>query len=130
MDHRFFRIEQLDESRVLRLISADNTNRLTRACVLALSAAISELRGTLEPLTGWGGTQRLPRLIGKGPALELFAAAEKITAARALQIGLVNAVAENPLAEARRWIKIRNAEISPTEPATNSGMHTSTPGRE
>jgi enoyl-CoA hydratase/carnithine racemase len=53
-------------------------------------------------LTGWGGTQRLPRLIGRGRALELFIAAEKISAARALEIGLVNAIAADPVAEALR----------------------------
>ena len=53
-------------------------------------------------ITGWGGTQRLPRLIGKGRALELFVAAEKVTAARALQIGLVDAIANDPVAEASR----------------------------
>jgi enoyl-CoA hydratase/carnithine racemase len=53
-------------------------------------------------MTGWGGTQRLPRLIGKGRALELFVAAEKVTAARALQIGLVDAIAKDPVADALR----------------------------
>jgi len=51
-------------------------------------------------ITGWGGTQRLPRLIGKARALQMFLAAEKVHAQRALQIGLVNAVAEDPLAAA------------------------------
>jgi predicted GIY-YIG superfamily endonuclease len=36
-------------------------------------------------ITGWGGTQRLPRLVGKGRALEMFVAAEKVTAAQALR---------------------------------------------
>ena len=31
-------------------------------------------------ITGWGGTQRLPRLVGKGAALEMFVAAEKLNA--------------------------------------------------
>lgn len=53
-------------------------------------------------ITGWGGTQRLPRLIGKGRALELFVAAEKVHAARALQIGLIDAIANDPVAEAIR----------------------------
>jgi enoyl-CoA hydratase/carnithine racemase len=51
-------------------------------------------------ITGWGGTQRLPRLVGKGRALEMFVAAEKITAADALRIRLVDAIAGDPLAEA------------------------------
>jgi enoyl-CoA hydratase len=51
-------------------------------------------------ITGWGGTQRLPRLIGKACALQMFLAAEKVHAARALQIGLVNAIAEDPVGAA------------------------------
>jgi enoyl-CoA hydratase/carnithine racemase len=51
-------------------------------------------------VTGWGGTQRLPRLIGKARALQMFLAAEKVDAKRALEIGLVNAIAEDPVSEA------------------------------
>ena len=53
-------------------------------------------------ITGWGGTQRLPRLVGKGRALEMFVAAEKVTATQALRIGLVDAIAGDPVAEAVR----------------------------
>lgn len=56
-------------------------------------------------ITGWGGTQRLPRLIGKGRALEMFVAAEKVDARRALRIGLLDAIAENPVAEAIRILQ-------------------------
>ena len=56
-------------------------------------------------ITGWGGTQRLPRLIGKGRALEMFVAAEKITATKALGIGLVDAIVLDPVAEAVRRIR-------------------------
>ena len=56
-------------------------------------------------ITGWGGTQRLPRLIGKGRALEMFVAAEKITGAHALRMGLVDAIADDPVAEAVRRIR-------------------------
>ena len=56
-------------------------------------------------ITGWGGTQRLPRLIGKGRALEMFVAAEKITAAHALRMELVDAIADDPVAEAVRHIR-------------------------
>lgn len=55
-------------------------------------------------ITGWGGTQRLPRLIGKARALEMFVAAEKVNASQALRIGLVDAVADDPVAEALRWV--------------------------
>lgn len=51
-------------------------------------------------ITGWGGTQRLPRLIGKARALQMFLAAEKVHASRALEIGLVDAIADDPLAAA------------------------------
>lgn len=51
-------------------------------------------------ITGWGGTQRLPRLVGKGRALEMFTAAEKLTAAQALRLGLVDQVADDPVVAA------------------------------
>ena len=195
MSSHFFRIESDGPVRILRLTSPDGTNRLTRACVLALAVAVAELndeqKQQLSPLiiagnrqffsvgadlneiagltgpeayrfsamgqtlmnaiasypapviaaveghcmgggldlalachrriaaphavfghrgaalglmTGWGGTQRLPRLIGKSRALELFVAAEKVPAARALEIGMVNAIAEDPVAEALRQL--------------------------
>ncbi len=63
-------------------------------------------------ITGWGGTQRLPRLVGKAKALELFVAAEKLHAKEALRIGLVDAVVEDPVAEAviriRRVLEIES----------------------
>lgn len=51
-------------------------------------------------ITGWGGTQRLPRIVGKARALEMFIAAEKLNAKRALVFGLVEAVVEDPLTAA------------------------------
>jgi len=56
-------------------------------------------------ITGWGGTQRLPRLVGKGRALEMFVAAEKIGAAQALRIGLLSGIDNDPVAEAVRRIQ-------------------------
>jgi len=58
-------------------------------------------------MTGWGGTQRLPRLIGRARALELFVAAEKMHAKDALRFGLIDALADDPLAQAILRIQVR-----------------------
>jgi enoyl-CoA hydratase len=52
---------------------------------------------TLDNLPGWGGTQRLPRLVGLGRATELILTGELIDAGRAYDIGLVNRVEADPL---------------------------------
>jgi len=68
---------------------------------IASPRAVFGHRGAaLGLITGWGGTQRLPRLIGKGRALHLFVAAEKVTASQALRLGLVDAIAADPVVEA------------------------------
>ena len=51
-------------------------------------------------ITGWGGTQRLPRLIGEAKALEMFLTAKRVSADEALRVGLIDDIAENPLATA------------------------------
>lgn len=56
-------------------------------------------------ITGWGGTQRLPRLVRKAQALAMFVAAEKISAANAARIGLIDAIAEDPVTEAIRRLR-------------------------
>lgn len=48
-------------------------------------------------MTGWGGTQRLPRLVGEAFALEIFLTAKQINAQEALRIGLIDEFNENPL---------------------------------
>lgn len=180
-----FELERYGDAAVLRLVSADGTNRLTRSRVTALTKALDELaaealsrlvitgnqhffsagadlneiaaltgpealrfahmgqklmlavetfpaitiaavhgycmgggldlalacrrriagphalyghRGAaLGLITGWGGTQRLPRLVGKARALQMFLTAEKVHATLALQIGLVNAIDDDPV---------------------------------
>jgi enoyl-CoA hydratase/carnithine racemase len=80
---------------------------LALAChrrIAAPHAVFGHRGAALGLITGWGGTQRLPRLIGKSRALELFIAAEKVPAARALEIGLVDAIANDPVAEALRQL--------------------------
>jgi enoyl-CoA hydratase len=53
-------------------------------------------------ITGWGGTQRLPRIIGKTRAIEFFATARRLDSAEALQIGLIHRVEESPIESALR----------------------------
>lgn len=68
---------------------------------IASPKAVFGHRGAaLGLITGWGGTQRLPRLVGKARALQMFVTAEKIGADAALQMGLIDAIAEDPVAEA------------------------------
>ncbi|HEV7375361.1 MAG TPA: enoyl-CoA hydratase/isomerase family protein [Pyrinomonadaceae bacterium] len=45
-------------------------------------------------ITGWGGTQRLPRLIGTARALEMFATAKHVTSGEAYEMGLVSRIGE------------------------------------
>ena len=70
---------------------------LALACDLrcaAPSAVFAHPGARLGIITGWGGTQRLPRLIGQARALEMFATARRVTAAEAYEIGLVHRVGE------------------------------------
>ncbi len=72
---------------------------------IASPEAVFGHRGAaLGLITGWGGTQRLPRLVGKAVALQMFVAAETIGAEQALKLGLVDAIADDPVQEALRRI--------------------------
>ena len=76
---------------------------LALACDVRIAApnAVFGHRGAaLGILTGWGGTQRLPRLIGKAHALQIFLAAEMVSADEARRIGLVNELADDPVSAA------------------------------
>jgi enoyl-CoA hydratase len=58
-------------------------------------------------IPGWGGTQRLPRLIGMGIAKEIILSGAQINAQRAYEIGLVNRVlrADKLMEESRKFAK-------------------------
>jgi enoyl-CoA hydratase len=76
---------------------------LTLACrhrIAAPKAVFGHRGAALGLITGWGGTRRLPLLVGKAIALELLVAAEKISARRALAIGLIEEIADDPVAAA------------------------------
>ena len=73
---------------------------------IASPTAVFGHRGAaLGLITGWGGTQRLPRLIGKGHALAMFVAASKVSAQQALDLGMVDALAPDPVARAGQQIR-------------------------
>lgn len=69
---------------------------------------------TLGLIPGYGGTQRLPRLIGLGRALDLILTGRHVAAAEALELGLVNRVEEDALAGARELAQacLGNAPIA------------------
>lgn len=60
--------------------------------ILSEKAVVGLPEVTLGIIPGYGGTQRLTKLVGTGHALELIATGRKIDAATALQIGLANRV--------------------------------------
>ena len=68
---------------------------LAMACHLRISgdrARFGQPEITLGIIPGWGGTQRLPRLIGKAKATEWILTGDMYTAQEALRLGLVNQV--------------------------------------
>ena len=106
-------------------IAAINGFALGGGCELALSCSIRIASKTaklgqpevkLGLVPGYGGTQRLSRLCGKGMAHELCLTGEMITAEEALRIGLVNHIYEPaellPAAEALAKKIIANAPVA------------------
>ncbi|MGB9106670.1 MAG: enoyl-CoA hydratase-related protein, partial [Terriglobales bacterium] len=72
---------------------------LAMACTMRLAsdnAKLGQPEVKLGIIPGYGGTQRLSRLVGKGIAMQLVLSGEMITAAEAHRIGLVNEVVPQP----------------------------------
>src|SRR5215207_4540443 len=68
---------------------------LAMACTIRIAAdtaRIGQSEINLGIIPGYGGSQRLPRLVGKGVAMDLLLTGRQITAQEALQIGLVTRV--------------------------------------
>ena len=74
--------------------------------------SIPEVKYGIIP--GWGGTQRLPKIVGKGKAMEMILSGEMIDAEEACRIGIVNKIVDNPLEEAKKICKTiaENAPLS------------------
>lgn len=90
---------------------------LALACTLRIAADTARLGQpeiNLGILPGYGGTQRLPRLVGKGVALDLLLTGRQVTASEALQAGLVNRVV--PAAELMTTAKALAGELAAKAP--------------
>ncbi len=115
------RIENLGKP----VVAAVNGFALGGGCELAMAchvrvASENARLGTPEVklgiMCGYAGTQRLPRLVGKGRALEILLTGEMVDAAEALRIGLVNRVVpkESLLGEAEALLRkmLANGPVS------------------
>jgi enoyl-CoA hydratase/carnithine racemase len=123
------------------VIAAINGAALGGGCELAMACTIRIAADTarlgqpeinLGLIPGYAGSQRLPRLVGKGRALELLLTGEAITAGEAHRIGLVNRVV--PAAELMTEAKRLAAALADRAPvaaryiidAVNRGLEMST----
>jgi len=104
---------------------------IAMACTMRLAsenAKFGQPEVKLGIIPGYGGTQRLPRLVGKGIAMQLVLAGEMISAQEAHRIGLVNEVVPTteliPRAEAIAQKIIANAPLAVhyAMEAVNKGM--------
>jgi enoyl-CoA hydratase len=92
---------------------------LAMSCTVRFASSTARLgqpEVKLGILPGYGGTQRLPRLVGRGIALEMLLSGDPIDAARAQAIGLVNAVYEpgELIGRSREWLvkALANAPVA------------------
>ncbi len=99
------KIARLDSTAAVNGLCFGGAFDLALACrrrIAAPSAQFSHPGGNLGIMTGWGGTQRLPRLVGEAMALEIFLTGKRVGAEEAFRIGLIDAIADDPLEFALR----------------------------
>ena len=113
------RIEKLEKP----VIAAVNGYALGGGCELALScdirfaspnAQLGQPEVTLGICPGWGGTQRLLRIVGPARAKDLIFSGRKIMAEEALSMGLVNKIfpSESLLSETKAYAKVLSKNSS------------------
>jgi enoyl-CoA hydratase len=107
---------------------------LAMACTLRIAADTARLGQpeiNLGIIPGYAGTQRLPRLVGKGVALDILLTGRQVKADEALRIGLVNKVV--PAAELMNEVRALAGELASKAPvalqyiieAVNRGLEVS-----
>lgn len=119
------------------VIAAVNGYALGGGCEIALAchiriassnAVFGQPEVKLGIIPGWGGTQRLPRIVGKGHAIEMITTGALFDAAKALQIGLVNYIVEpgqlleKALSIGRQINKVSPVAVEHSLSAINHGM--------
>ena len=74
--------------------------------------SIPEVKYGIIP--GWGGTQRLPKIVGRGNAMEMILSGEMVDAEKAYELGIINKIVDDPLEEAKKICKniAENAPLS------------------
>jgi len=95
----FTSIEYLNKPVIAAIngVALGGGTELSLACdirIASLNASMGLTETRLAIIPGAGGTQRLPRLIGRGKAKELIFTGRRVSAGEALQIGLVNQICE------------------------------------
>lgn len=104
------RIEQLEQQTVAAVNGFCFGGALDLAIVCKRRVASQNAKfahpgASLGIITGWGGTQRMPRLVGLGNAFEIFFTASPIDASRALAIGLIDEIAGDALGRALETLR-------------------------
>jgi cyclohexa-1,5-dienecarbonyl-CoA hydratase len=123
---------KMEESR-LPIVAAVNGIAFGGGCELSLACDIRVASSTarfgqpeikLGIIPGWGGTQRLPRLLGKARSAELLLSGDPIDAERALTIGLVSEVAapDQLMEVANRWASLLASRAPLAVAATKRAM--------
>jgi enoyl-CoA hydratase/carnithine racemase len=106
-------------------------NELAMACHIRIAESgvrLGQPEINLGIMPGWGGTQRLPRIVGKGKALEMLLTGDPITAQEAYRIGLVDKVVpvgtviREAKAIAKRIVSKSRIPIAAIIEAVNEGL--------